>query len=167
MGGIEALLREEFKKEGFNWKCLGERCPCNCCAGFDNSLYSSITYLPNGSIPLTEKDVERMKDVLEIYTVQDKYGFYYMKMDENGRCCALDENGKCKIYEIRPTSCRAYPFFVDKYAMLAIDKKCPGVGKGMTEWEEIEEMIKAAIEVYEFVLKKIKIIMLKEEVKNA
>ena len=59
------------------------------------------------------------------------------------------ENGKCKIYDNRPQSCRAYPLKHDGTGFLLRDEGCPGLNKGEMSRETLEEIRKDAIEEHE------------------
>lgn len=50
------------------------------------------------------------------------------------RCGFLDEQLRCRIYSVRPTQCRTYPFWSDVVASPATWKQeakaCEGIGRG-------------------------------------
>ena len=68
-----------------------------------------------------------------------------MDIGEDGICPFRDvAEQRCRIYDKRPTTCRAYPFTLrkvgEKEYRLAIHNGCPGKGKGekivQVEWIE-------------------------------
>lgn len=71
---------------------------------------------------LTLNDLKRLKKVSEeFYTYSN--GFYRLK-NVNGKCIFL-ENNICKIYELRPMGCRAYPLVYDERRGVILDDDCP------------------------------------------
>uniref|UniRef100_A0A7C3UJY2 YkgJ family cysteine cluster protein n=1 Tax=Geoglobus ahangari TaxID=113653 RepID=A0A7C3UJY2_9EURY len=75
------------------------------------------------------------------------FGIYLMKKKEKG--CIFLKGYKCKIHNIRPVSCRAFPFtpaffdFYDKVLVCVFDPKalkmCKGIDKGRMENELVYE----------------------------
>ncbi len=53
-----------------------------------------------------------------------------------GRCNFLDGGNRCRIYEVRPTQCRTYPFWPEllssRSAWRQEAKRCEGIGQGET-----------------------------------
>ena len=98
--------------------------------------------LPKNMIPLTREDESLIKEKMgKDHLITFDNGMNYIKCDENGKCPFLIDNGLCSIYGLRGSSCKSYPFFVDKYSGLSIDLHCPGVGKGWTDVVIIKKMI--------------------------
>jgi len=101
-------------------------------------------------IPLTEPDLDRLKQVVEpeacsrITFPNREQGGIAAFMD-NGKaegCCYLDERLRCSVYRNRPLYCRTYPLIRDTYEQLemSVDHTCPGIGEGdPLASEQIEE----------------------------
>lgn len=170
-------MRKKKMGQEINWTCLGPDCPDSCCGPCHHDDFSHdvpevmnlgdiMDEHPNrseitrdsGEIRLIQKDVERLRSAGQKSVIIKRKGVngtrYYLELDEHGTCSMLNEDGSCSIYEYRPTLCRAFPFYFDLFNGLCILESCPGIGKGMTPLEEIEDQIRAAIEMYRFWLDK-------------
>lgn len=154
------------KGHPINWKCLADKCPRNCCTPFDglfNNL-ASVCGLQPWVLPVTPQDEQRIssgvpkgEDIMCVLADGRKY----LRVTKDGTCRCLDQNtGLCIIYEYRPATCRAYPFYIDKYCGLKIDTSCPGVGEGWTEWDEIRSILEALLDVYQWQISGIREIFL-------
>lgn len=86
------------------------------------------------AIMLYDEDVERIESSgfsgfyerasdLELYLTGAPYR---MKLKEDGSCFFLRSDNKCSIYEIRPDTCRRYPFIIGEDFSLA-SVSCPGI----------------------------------------
>ena len=57
---------------------------------------------------------------------------YRVKEDDDGRCLFFEEG--CRIYPVRPSQCRTFPFWFvnlrspDRWQ--AVEMQCPGIGTG-------------------------------------
>jgi len=76
-------------------------------------------------------------------------GHYRMKLLEDGTCTAFID-GRCSIHKIKPTLCRAFPFYVDMFVGLCGVTECPGFDSGWTKVEDLQEEVQAAKEMYSF-----------------
>lgn len=69
--------------------------------------------------------------VFETYLTVWENG-YRVKEADDGRCLFF-ENG-CRVYGVRPTQCRTFPFWFgnlrSEARWEAIQKECPGIGNG-------------------------------------
>ncbi len=91
----------------------------------------------NRVIPLYEEDIERLKSAgyEDFYESTDSIEFeltgapYKMKLRKDGSCIFLEDN-MCSVYEIRPDTCRRYPFIVGEDFIL-VSLSCPGI-----KWDE-------------------------------
>lgn len=150
------LTLKNFK---INWICLKDKCPKNCCGKFysaKTNCKQSVFGISEKLIPLTPYDQKiLLKKKHQEFLTKEKDCSWYIKTKRNGNCPFL-KNGLCSIYSIRPSSCRAYPFFFNKYNGLVIDLNCPGWKKGWTDIKEIKKMLKNLINVYCWQIKKIK-----------
>ncbi len=88
-------------------------------------------------IPLHEEDVKRLESAgyTNFYEPTTEVEFeltgapYKMKLNEDGSCLFLRDN-LCSVYELRPDTCRRYPFIVGDDFILA-SLSCPGI-----KWNE-------------------------------
>jgi len=153
-------INETIKiKDGIiNFKCLGNKCPQNCCGPYEGAVtgIESIDEFGFHNTFLTEEDVIKLQ--------QNGYGFYIntlptgekvMKLNPDNSCFAF-QDGKCTIHAFKPTLCRAYPFYIDMFSGLCgITDKCPGFGAGETLLEDMINDIRASTEMYMHWLKQI------------
>lgn len=146
-------MKEEYApliKDGkLNWVCLEDKCPKSCCGPFDPLAPNlrSLLGIKAPDIILTPKDLEYLnKDDTDI--IEKKFNCYFLKINDDGSCPLL-ECGLCTIYERRTSLCRAYPFTFDFSMGLCIDSGCPGVGKGWTDFKDIEKYIDACIDLFD------------------
>lgn len=70
-------------------------------------------------------------------------GSHSLRLNKDGRCSLLDEAGRCRIYTVRPTQCRTYPFWpelvANKTAWENEARACEGIGRGpVISCEKIE-----------------------------
>ena len=116
-----------ISKEGFPYKFNQDACKeCegNCCIGESGYIWVNPTEIKNIS-KFLGLDEEEFK---EKYLI--KVGYKYSikeKPYKDGFACIFFENG-CKIYEVRPTQCRTFPFwdyFKDRVDELK--RECPGI----------------------------------------
>lgn len=123
---MKALLRKnKHGEQEINWICLKENCPENCCGYFRDRLpnYLSIKGIKHDEILILPKEIS---GILNKYIVKKK-GNHYLKLKKN-RFCPIFANGKCNQFDIRPSVCRAYPFYIDLFTGLNIDITCPSIG---------------------------------------
>ena len=138
------------------------------CILFNSLLYwnlhplFSVFNFPYHMVPLTENDALRIeKNIGSKYIMKLKSGIKYIKCDEEGKCPFWDKDGRCSIYKLRGSSCRSYPFFIDKYSNLCVDSGCPGLGHGWTEKQKVIEMIYELEQIYSLHFKTIFILLKK------
>jgi len=68
-----------------------------------------------------------------------------LKERDNGDCILLGEAG-CRLYSMRPSQCRAFPFWEanlrSRQAWESVKARCPGVGRGhLYTRQEIEQIL--------------------------
>jgi Fe-S-cluster containining protein len=166
IGGLQADRKIPFV-------CLGSDCPSSCCGPFHGTralqAVLSIDDLgptlgePRPSsdhtsifaqIRLTPEDVARLQraglDRLMVYRGEQSRPAYYLRLKEDGTCAALTSKGVCSIHPDRPTICRAFPFYLDLFAGLAMVEACPGVGAGEQPLHDLAEEVNAAVKMYKF-----------------
>lgn len=135
-----------------NFACLREDCPNSCCGPFGGVQrgIDSIEGRQFSEIVLTEEDARRLLAAGCSHLIEfTEAGHYRMKLLEDGTCSALKE-GRCSIHKIKPTLCRAFPFYVDMFVGLCGVTECPGFGSGWTKIEDLQDEVKAAKEMYTF-----------------
>jgi Fe-S-cluster containining protein len=154
--------------------CLGSDCPNTCCGPFHGTRALQPILSPSdlgpvlggdadvnaeqvsifAQIRLTDEDVKRIQsaglDDLIVRRGSPEDPHYYMKLKPDGSCAALAKDGLCSIHGQRPTICRAFPFYIDMFAGLAMISSCPGVDAGEQPVEALQTEIGAAIDIYGF-----------------
>ncbi len=121
---------EEIKKEGFDFTfnpAACESCEGRCCTGESGSIYA------------TRLEFEKIADFLDISMdelkhkylkkVKNRYSITEIRYNESYDCIFFDrENHGCKIYDVRPTQCRTFPFWdYFKNNPKELEDECPGV----------------------------------------
>jgi len=66
-----------------------------------------------------------------------------MQIQKENACPFLDDKN-CSIYDARPMSCRAFPLGFNGKNFILVDEECPGIGKGKTTPEDLEDIRNAA-----------------------
>ena len=143
------LIIQEGK---LNFICLGDKCPNNCCGPFggvqrgidsiDGKKFSEIILTPEDSKRLLESGCSNLIELTS-------NGGYRMRTEKDGTCVAL-KDGLCTIHHLKPTLCRAFPFYIDMFVGLCGITDCPGFGEGWTDLNSLDGEIKAAGEMYKF-----------------
>jgi|SRR6185369_2961208 len=135
-----------------NFACLREDCPSSCCGPFGgvHSGIDSVEGRPFSEIVLTPDDANRINSEGYSHLIElTDSGHYRMRLLEDGTCAAF-KDGRCSIHKIKPTLCRAFPFYVDMFVGLCAVTECPGFGSGWTKTENLNEEINAAKRMYSF-----------------
>ena len=118
---MEAVISDFVKVErmpGFSCRLCGD-----CCR--------------DRAIMLYEEDVRRLESSgfsgfyenaseLEIYLTGAPYR---MRLREDGSCIFLGGDNRCSVYELRPDTCRRYPFIVGE-GFILVSLSCPGIDWG-------------------------------------
>ena len=128
---------EPWYKDGLNFTC--SQCG-DCCTGgpgvvwvTDDELKEIATYLDK---PLGE---------IRLFHTRMVRGRLSLTEFQNGDCTFFDpEKRHCKVYPVRPTQCRTWPFWTSNLSSeekwQETCKYCPGSGTGaFFSLEEIEE----------------------------
>ncbi|MBU4319305.1 MAG: YkgJ family cysteine cluster protein [Proteobacteria bacterium] len=116
--------RPYFFDGGVQFQCL--QCG-RCCTG------------DPGLVRVSEKEISAIYGFLnmglEEFTsrfLRVCFGGYSLGEDEEGRC--LFHEGGCRVYEVRPRQCQAFPFWVKTFRseknFRDLQKECPGIGQG-------------------------------------
>lgn len=80
--------------------------------------------------------------------ITKRVGLSYIKLNKDKSCPLLGKNKLCGHYKDRPSLCRAYPFYIDMHSGLNIDSSCPGIGKGWTAIDDLNETIQSLSKIY-------------------
>lgn len=146
------LKKVEIKNGKINFVCLIDKCPNSCCGPFGGVQrgIDSIDGIEFSEIVITNSDSKKIIASgysLYIELCGDKY--YKMKLLEDGTCSAFI-NGRCAIHLVKPTICRAFPFYIDMFVGLCVTTTCPGFGAGWTNLDNLETEINSTKEMYDF-----------------
>lgn len=134
-----------------HYRCLEADCPANCCGPYhgEGDRFQSALGVESHEIPVTDEDYSRLIGAgREDLAVRLADGQMYLKLRPDGACTALEDSGRCSIHQIRPSSCRCFPFDIDKYMGLSINLRCPGLGEGPISADETDAMLDALRRVY-------------------
>lgn len=140
-----------------NFTCLREECPNSCCGPFGGVQrgIDSVDGREFSEIVLTPEDANCLNASGSSHLIElTVAGHYRMRLLEDGTCSAL-KNGRCSIHTMKPTLCRAFPFYVDMFVGLCAVTECPGFESGWTRIEKLQDEIKAAKQMYRFWLDRI------------
>lgn len=153
-----SLKKVEIVDGKINFVCLQQECPESCCGPFGGVQrgIESIEGRSFSEIILTSDDSKQLLASGESHLMEmPEEGRYRMKLLEDGTCTAL-KDGKCSIHHIKPTVCRAFPFYVDMFVGLCAVTTCPGFGPDSTKIEDLADEIEASRSMYQFWLDSIK-----------
>jgi len=145
-------------KEGkINFQCKLNYCSNSCCGPFAgiNENIVNIDNRPFSEIVLSEADINRLYDngysqfIETSLSKQTNKEYKKMALYPDGSCKAFID-GKCSINEIKPTLCRAFPFYFDMFSGLCAIT-CEGFSdKYWSDLGDYEECFEAARKMYEF-----------------
>jgi Fe-S-cluster containining protein len=155
---LKEVSKLEIAAGKINFACLKEKCPTPCCGPFGGVQrgIDSVDGRKFNEIVLTPEDTTRLLEGGCAHLIERTAdGGHRMRLHEDGTCIAF-VNGLCSIHTVKPTLCRAFPFYVDMFVGLCGCTDCPGFGKGWTPLEQLEPEIQAAEEMYSFWLASLK-----------
>jgi Fe-S-cluster containining protein len=135
-----------------NFTCLKEECPNSCCGPFGGVQrgIDSVEGREFSEIALTPHDAHKIVQGGYSHLIErTSSGQYKMRLLDDGTCSGL-EGGRCSIHAVKPTICRAFPFYVDMFVGLCGVTECPGFGSGWTKIEKLQDEVQAAKEMYTF-----------------
>ena len=140
-----------MKDGAINFACLREQCPNSCCGPFGGVQrgISSIEGRAFSEIVLTPQNYTDLAGAGYLHFAEKVEGRYRMRLLEDGTCSAL-RNGSCSIHRVKPTICRAFPFYVDMFVGLCGVTTCPGFGAGFTPLENLKSDFESAKKIYEY-----------------
>jgi Fe-S-cluster containining protein len=142
------MKKNRWYEKGIRFECEG----CgDCCRTHGSYAY---VFLTDRDVDAISKHLETPRvDFLNAYCATDSEGCIYLRKT-TGDCDFLKEDGGCRIYEVRPKQCKAWPFWTE-----SMDEEiwkgpvtacCPGIGKGrLFGADEIDEICKKRDEWYE------------------
>ncbi len=120
-----------ISKDGYNYKFNPSACAtCGgaCCIG--ESGYIWVNY----------QEIKKMAQFLELTIeefatmylrkVKHRYSIIERKIATDNYACIFFDNSikQCKIYPVRPTQCRSFPFWeIFKNDIEEVKKECPGI----------------------------------------
>ena len=140
-----------------NFSCRMDYCSNSCCGPFKgvNTLINNIEKRPFDEIVLTDDDFNRIymngfMDLIETgYSEQMNKSYKKMSLGEDGTCRAF-VNGKCCINNIKPTLCKAFPFYFDMFSGLCAIN-CEGFSdEYWTDVSSYQDCFDSARKMYEF-----------------
>ncbi len=147
----------KIKNGMINFSCRMHLCQNSCCGPFAGitSHLTNIEERPFEEIVLTPEDYKKIYSAGHAELIEEAYSehmgkkYYKMALECDGTCKAL-KNGLCSINDIKPTLCKAFPFYFDMFSGLcAID--CEGFSdEYWTEVENCSYALESAKEMYEF-----------------
>jgi len=108
-------------------------------------------------IYLTDEDIVKLNNAgkRDLYEGHAN-GEIVIKLEKDLKCKAF-KGGSCSINDIKPTMCKAFPFYIDMFGGLAlVGDTCEGVGYGWTDATDFKGEVEACIKMYEYWLKLIK-----------
>ncbi len=117
-----------YRKAGLRFEC--QRCGA-CC-----STWQGIVYVRVEDIPGLASAVGMLPGQFVVeYTRRDEHEDTHLVLKENGNCIFYEE-GRCKVYDVRPGACYAWPFWrgvcTTKRGWERTARRCKGIGKGRT-----------------------------------
>ncbi|MCK4442730.1 MAG: YkgJ family cysteine cluster protein [Sulfurovaceae bacterium] len=123
---IDLVTRDGYKYK-FNPSAC-KSCGGACCTG--ESGYIWVKY----------QEIEKMAQFLELTIeefatmylrkVKHRYSIIEKKLDTDNYACIFFDNSikQCKIYPVRPSQCRTFPFWeIFKKDIEEVKKECPGI----------------------------------------
>jgi Fe-S-cluster containining protein len=121
-----------IKKDGFNFafdtnSCF--ECQGNCCIGESGYVWVTPEEIKNISNFLNIS--EELFISTHLRKVSYRYSLKEREVDQSFECEFFDSTQKaCKIYLVRPTQCRTFPFWdYFKENIEEVTKECPGIIK--------------------------------------
>ena len=94
-----------------------------------------------GYVWISEREIHAMADHLGLDVLDFARDYvrrvgtcYSLKERRDYRCVLLEEDERCRVYTVRPTQCRTYPFWHEHLksarAWHALADDCPGLNHG-------------------------------------
>lgn len=117
------------------FRCIADRCPDTCCAGWEVDLDEESWYryqVARG----------RLHEKLQEYLIEED-GWRYLRLTKDGRCPFLKDDNLCELYEVcgedfLSVTCQEHPrYFIDcgDYEQRDMSLGCPEVARILFEEE--------------------------------
>jgi Fe-S-cluster containining protein len=142
------MRENRWYQKGIRFEC---RSCGDCCRTHGDYAY---VFLADRDVDTISKHL-RMTciDFLSAFCATDKEGCIYLKKVK-GDCDFLEKDGGCRIYDVRPKQCEAWPFWTENMEediwKGPVKACCPGIGKGRRfTADEIDEICKKRDDWYE------------------
>ena len=121
-----------------NFRCKMNYCQHSCCGPFSGVTQelSSIDKRPFEEIVLTPEDYKRIYSAGYAELIEEGFSevtgkrYFKMALQEDGTCKALSR-GLCSINGIKPTLCKAFPFYFDLFSGLCAIA-CEGISTNLS-----------------------------------
>ncbi len=150
-----------------NFSCLAADCPSPCCGTYEGVDPDLVPVYEHGfsDIPVSANTKDQLEEMGEGDKIkQDSHiGMCFIELNQD-KSCPFFENGLCNIYGLEPPVCAAYPFYIDPFGGLCVDRSCPGVGNGWTDVQEFEKEFLALMKEYELFFASLDIFEVNEEI---
>lgn len=129
-------MKPFYTQQALHFECTG----CGKCCTGDEDHY----------IALSSKEAKRIQEYLGVgerwfkryYITHLTRNTLTLRL-HNGQCAMLDKNGKCRIYPLRPTQCKTYPWWPEildnKTAWEREARHCEGIHRGNVVAEDVIE----------------------------
>ena len=121
---------QHMRKDGFNYSfdpSACNACQGQCCTGESGSIFATKQEFEAIALHL-DVSMETLKEKYLI-KVSKRYSLSEIRYNESYDCIFYDRKSHgCKIYEVRPTQCRTFPFW-DYFQNnpQELKNECPGV----------------------------------------
>ena len=121
---------DEMRKEGFDYSFnpnACESCQGQCCTGESGSIFATKLEFENMA-KFLEISMDDLKQDFLI-KVGHRYSLSEVRYNESYDCIFYNRlNNGCKIYDVRPSQCRTFPFWdYFKNHPQELKDECPGV----------------------------------------
>jgi Fe-S-cluster containining protein len=115
--GIDGLMEYHIKKESLKATC--RRGCAECCRMFVFASPSEAKFLLRAA---KERGMTIDWDRVQKQAGRGEEDFYTSILGEDNKCVFLDENNSCKLYKMRPSSCRTH-YVASKKELCIMDVK--------------------------------------------
>lgn len=132
--GILGRKSEPWYAAGLQFEC--RQCG-RCCGGAPGYVFVTQDEI----WAITAHLAVSLEDFMGQHVRKTRRGFSLV--EQAGGDCALLDGGKCRVYPVRPTQCRTWPFWptnlANRRAWNRAGRRCPGIGSGtLHPLDEIE-----------------------------
>ncbi len=139
-----------------SFKCVADRCPDTCCAGWDVEI-------DDESADRYKKESGKLKEYFDDHLTTDEDGYIFSPVD--GRCPMLDERNLCRIQLEKGESalcdtCRLFPRYFDDYGgirEIGLGLGCPEAARILLSPEtdvNLDQTVESPDRIYNLLTKK-------------